>query len=147
MDAYLQPLLSCRLYTTIFWQKKKDLGENKKNRKNTVKWMFTLGMRGKTFVCVYVGIIFAYCCVCSYIWLLVCVWVYDDTYITEHIWRCPWCNRRCLWCNGYRRRKWTWRHEFKSWTRLIAFHIALIALGKVWIQLFSLQLWVNSRAD
>ena len=27
------------------------------------------------------------------------------------------------------------------------FHIALILLGKVWIQLFSLQLWVNSRAD
>ena len=30
---------------------------------------------------------------------------------------------------------------------LIAFHIALIPLGKVWIQLFSLQLWVNSWAD
>ena len=29
----------------------------------------------------------------------------------------------------------------------MAFHIALIPLGKVWIQLFSLQLWVNSRAD
>ena len=57
-----------------------------------------------------------------------------------HTWRCP-----C--CNGYRRRKWTRRHEFKSWTRLIAFHIALIPLGKVWIQLFSLQLWVNSRTD
>ena len=26
-------------------------------------------------------------------------------------------------------------------------HIALIPLGKVWIQLVSLQLWVNSRAD
>ena len=39
---------------------------------------------------------------------------------------------------GYRRRKWTPRHEFKSWTRLSAFHIALIPLGKVWIQLFSL---------
>ena len=25
-------------------------------------------------------------------------------------------------------------YEFKSWTRLIAFHIALIPLGKVWIQ-------------
>ena len=55
--------------------------------------------------------------------------------------------RRCPWCNGYRRRKWTRRHEFKSWTILIAFHIALIHLGKVWIQLFSLQLWVNSRTD
>ena len=32
---------------------------------------------------------------------------------------------------GYRHRKWTWQHEFKSWTRLIAFHIALIPLGKV----------------
>ena len=53
----------------------------------------------------------------------------------------------CPWCNGHRRRKWTRRHEFKSWTRLIAFHIALIHFGKVWIQLFSLQLWVNSRAD
>ena len=30
---------------------------------------------------------------------------------------------------------------------LIAFHIALIPLGKVWIQLSSLQIWVNSRAD
>ena len=27
------------------------------------------------------------------------------------------------------------------------FHIALIHLGKVWIQLISLQLWVNSRED
>ena len=36
------------------------------------------------------------------------------------------------WCNGYRRRIWTRRHEFKSWTWLIAFHIALIPLGKVW---------------
>ena len=56
------------------------------------------------------------------------------------IWRCPWCSR-------YRLRKWTRRHEFKFWTRLIAFHIALIPLGEVWIQLFSLQLWVNSRTD
>ena len=55
--------------------------------------------------------------------------------------------RRCPWCNGYRRRKLTRHYEFKSWTRLIAFHITLIPLGKVWIQLFSLQLWVNSRTD
>ena len=53
----------------------------------------------------------------------------------------------CLWCNGYRRRKWTRRHQFKSWTRLVAFLKALIPLGKVGIQSFSLQLWVNSRAD
>ena len=30
---------------------------------------------------------------------------------------------------------------------LIAFHIALVPLGKLWIQLFSPQLWVNSGAD
>ena len=51
----------------------------------------------------------------------------------------------CPWCNGYRRRKWTRWHKFKSWTRLIAFNMALIPLGKVWIQLFSLQL--SSRTD
>ena len=39
--------------------------------------------------------------------------------------------QRCLWCNGYRPWKWTRRHEFKSWPRIIAFHIALIPLGKV----------------
>ena len=55
--------------------------------------------------------------------------------------------RRCPWCNGYRRRNWTRRHEFKSWTRLIAFHIALISLGKVWIQICTLLLWLNNRAD
>ena len=62
-----------------------------------------------------------------------------NSYHTK-VWRCPWCSR-------YRRRKWTRRYKFKSWTKLIAFHIALIPLGKVWIQLFSLQLWVNSRID
>ena len=64
----------------------------------------------------------------------------DDKLLNYLIWR-------CLWCNGYRRGKWTRRHEFKSWTRWITFHIALISLGKVWIQLFSPQLWVNSRTD
>ena len=28
--------------------------------------------------------------------------------------------RRCQWGNGYRRRKWTRRHEFKSWTDCIS---------------------------
>ena len=50
-------------------------------------------------------------------------------------------------CNVYRHRKWTRRYEFKSRSRLISFSIALIPLGKVSIQLFYLQLWVNSRAD
>ena len=44
----------------------------------------------------------------------------------------PYCSKS-TWCNGYRLWKWTRRHEFKSWTRLIAFHIALIPSGKVWI--------------
>ena len=50
-------------------------------------------------------------------------------------------------CNGYHCWKRTRRHEFKSWMRLMAFPIALIPRGKVWIQLFSLQLWLNSKAD
>ena len=33
--------------------------------------------------------------------------------------------------HGYRRRKWTRPHVFKSWTRLNPFNIALIHLGKV----------------
>ena len=37
--------------------------------------------------------------------------------------------------------------KLNTWMRLIAFHIAPIPLGKVWIQLFSLQLWVNSKTD
>ena len=57
-------------------------------------------------------------------------------------WPMSWFIGRCPWCNGYRHRKWTQRHKFKFWTRLIAFHIALIPFGKVCIQLFSLQLWV-----
>ena len=45
-----------------------------------------------------------------------------------------------LQCNGYhhwKRMQWT---KFKSWTRPFAFHMALILLRKVWIQLFSFQL-------
>ena len=41
----------------------------------------------------------------------------------------PSINWRFTWCNGYRRRKWTRRHEFKSWTRLIVFHISTNTLG------------------
>ena len=39
------------------------------------------------------------------------------------------------------------RTEFKSWTKLFTFYKALIPFGKVWIQLISLQLWINCRAD
>ena len=54
---------------------------------------------------------------------------------------------RIRWYDVYHCRKWTWQHEFKSWMRLIAFHIALIPLGKVWILLFSIQICVNSREN
>ena len=51
------------------------------------------------------------------------------------------CNlKRRSWCNSYRRMKWIRQHVFKFRTRLFAFHIAVIPLGKVWIQLFSPQL-------
>ena len=36
------------------------------------------------------------------------------------------------------------QHNFKSCTKLISFHIALILFTKVWIQLSSLQLSVNN---
>ena len=39
--------------------------------------------------------------------------------------------RHAPWCNGYRCRKWSRRHEFKSWTRLFVFHIVLIPLENV----------------
>ena len=39
--------------------------------------------------------------------------------------------RKYLWCNCHCHRKWTQQHEFKSWMRLIVFHIELIPLGKV----------------
>ena len=67
--------------------------------------------------------------------------VFKDIWVYEHwfVWEVP----VVKWLSS----KWTRWHEFKSWTRLIAFHIALMPLGKVRIQLFSLQLWVNSRRD
>ena len=37
------------------------------------------------------------------------------------------------------------KNSGSRWT--LEIHIALILLGKVWIQLFFLQLWVNSRTD
>ena len=41
----------------------------------------------------------------------VCMYVYIYIYIYT-LW--------CPWCNGYRRRNWTRRHEFKSWTDCIS---------------------------
>ena len=54
---------------------------------------------------------------------------------------------RRSWQNSYCCRRWTRWFEFKSWTRLFVFTFVLIPPGKVWIQLFSLQLWVNNRAN
>ena len=81
-----------------------------------------------------------YCEFSSHWMLYICVHLFNKAKLSKYLYRCQW-------CNGYRRRKCTRWHEFKSWTRLVAFHIALIPLGKVWIQLFSLQLLINSRAD
>ena len=62
---------------------------------------------------------------------------------------------RHLWCNHYCYKK-TKQIKIKkmdstsrvpSWTRQFAFHIVLILFRKVSIKVFSLQLWVNNRAD
>ena len=52
---------------------------------------------------------------------------------------------RCILHNGYHHMKWNWWTEFKSWTKLIAFHFALILLGKAWIHQFYSQLWRKRR--
>ena len=36
---------------------------------------------------------------------------------------------RCPWCNGYRRRNWTRRHEFKSWTDCISHRTNTLGKG------------------
>ena len=51
------------------------------------------------------------------------------------------------WCDSYCRKKWTQRTAIKPRMRLIVFHMALVPLRNVWIQLFSLQLWIHSRVD
>ena len=69
MDAYLLLLVSCRLYTTIIRQRKKDFGEIEKIEKYSQR-MFILGFRIILCVCVCV-------CVCvDYICVLLCVVAY-----------------------------------------------------------------------
>ena len=41
-----------------------------------------------------------------------------------------------LWRIGYCQKKWTQKHEFKFWTKLFMFDIALISMGEAWINLF-----------
>ena len=50
-----------------------------------------------------------------------------------------------LLCADYCHRKWLRWREFKTLTRRLAFLVALIYVQKAWIQLYSLQLLVNSR--
>ena len=54
--------------------------------------------------------------------------------------RCSWFNSYCCW-------KWVRWPEFKNWMMVFAFYIAQIHLGKVWMQLFFLQRWINSGTD
>ena len=37
--------------------------------------------------------------------------------------------------------------EFESWTRLFAFHFALMKLEKVCIQLFLTSCWISEKCD
>ena len=49
--------------------------------------------------------------------------------------------RRRWWCNIYCHWTWIRQIQFKSWKPLVAFHVALIPLGKVWIQLSTSSYW------
>ena len=70
-------------------------------------------------------------CVCVFVCACVCVCVC----VNVCVWRCWW------------RNKWIQLSEFRPWTRLLTFYIALIPLWSVWIQLFSLKVKMNSRTD
>ena len=63
MDAYLWPLVSCHLYTTIIRQKKKDFAEIEKIEKYIQKNVNVRIEHNSLCVC-------ACACVCAY----VCVW-------------------------------------------------------------------------
>ena len=79
-----------------------------------------------------------------------CVGVHKSTSLMSSsllLQQCPASPKRHSWCNGYHCRKWTWLHKFKSWRRLIAFPIAVNALGKSMNLIILLQAMVNSRAD
>ena len=47
-----------------------------------------------------------------------------ETYIRQLVWKCPL-------CNDYHCGKWRWQHEFKFWSNLITFRIALMILQKI----------------
>ena len=68
-------------------------------------------------------------------------------YHIYELWHSLFVFRVCFWSNSYRLRKLTREHEFKSWMRMFAFYLALITLGKICIQFFSLLLRINSTVD
>ena len=43
--------------------------------------------------------------------------------------------------------KWIQGSDYKTWTRLFAFYIALISLGRVWTKILFRYLLVNSETD
>ena len=70
MDAYLRPLVSCCLFTTIIRQRKKAIGEIEKIEKYSQKNIDVRIAYNSLCVCVCV-------CVCvDYICVLLCVVVY-----------------------------------------------------------------------
>ena len=100
-------------------------------RRNFIDRMFESKLRGTCYTQMITVDIYIYIYIHTH---RVCIYIYIYIYIY-------------LWCYGYHCRKWSRQPEFKSTMRLFAFHITLQSLGKVWIQLFTLQLWVNNRAD
>ena len=73
-------------------------------------------------------------CVCLFVFVYIYIYIYIYIYMRS-------------WSNSYWRRKWTRWHNFKSLSRLLAFYQALISFWKVWIQLFSLLLWVDDNTE
>ena len=65
---------------------------------------------------------------------------FEQAYVCMYV-----CSNLCH--NDYCHRKWTPWPEFKSGMRLFEFCIALKPMENVWIKLFSMRLWVNSRAN
>ena len=79
--------------------------------------------------------VYIYMCVC------VCVYVGGIRFVHTSGWDWNEIFVRSSQSNGYRRGKLTY------WLSLFVYYLAVITPGKVYIQLFSLQLWVNNRAD
>ena len=75
-------------------------------------------------------------CVCD-IYLSIYIYIYTHTHTHTHVYGVM---IIVIW-------KWTWQAKFNSWLILFVSHFVFISLGKVWINIFFHQLWVNSMAD